>query len=110
MGVLIINLTGRCRVNQCDVNTLTATTRGHYFATAYIIRFSECPKCGFSKKGEVTCCGKGASWEGKCGHVVDVKFEHTWAQGLNVCSNVVPNTAVQESVSTTGIYAWLHVT
>ena len=64
--------------------------------------YSECATCGFSKKGELTCCGKGASWEGKCGHVVDVKFAHTWAQGLYVCSNAAPKTVVKKSATKTG--------
>ena len=45
---------------------------------------AECPKCAVSWNG-VTCCGIGASWEGRCGRLGDSKYEYTWSDGLKAC-------------------------
>ena len=47
--------------------------------------FAECRKCVRIKTGEVTCCGQGGSWQGKCGPPGSAKFEHTWGDGLRAC-------------------------
>ena len=46
------------------------------------------------KSGEMSCCGRGGSWFGKCGSVMDTKFDHTWYEGFHACktrsqSNIV---------------------
>ena len=47
--------------------------------------FAACYKCGSDINGRLSCCAKGATWEGKCGHVGDTKFKYTWGQGLRIC-------------------------
>ena len=61
-----------------------------------MIRFSECI-CGTSKAGP-SCCGKGGSWQGKCGR--DARFEHTWGDGLKACKG---NAAGRNKVNMTVI-------
>ena len=51
--------------------------------------YSGCVKCGLSSKGQRSCCGKGGSWEGKCGPPGSAKFEHTWDDGIEACSTVM---------------------
>ena len=48
---------------------------------------SGCPKCGTIRTGESSCCGRGGTWAGKCGNEVNAKFEHTWVEGVQVCSS-----------------------
>ena len=55
--------------------------------------FSECPRCVESRDG-LTCCGKGGSWRGKCGPVGDMRFEHTWLDGLAACVGVTTQNVV----------------
>ena len=50
-----------------------------------LIWFPDCAKCVPSKQGP-TCCGKGGSWQGKCGRPGDNRFEHTWGDGLKACA------------------------
>lgn len=50
---------------------------------------SECAKC-VKKKGKLTCCGKRASWHGKCGAVGDPNFEHDWGEGEDICAGTEP--------------------
>ena len=47
----------------------------------------ECPKCGTSSSGKRSCCSRGGSWVDKCGNEVNAKFEHTWGEGIRVCSS-----------------------
>ena len=46
---------------------------------------SACRKCGTSKAGKRSCCGRGGSWFGKCGDPGDATFEYTWFDGVRVC-------------------------
>ena len=55
-----------------------------HLTTPNIICFSECLQCVPSKVGP-TCCGRGGSWQGKCGARGDSASQHTWAEGLKVC-------------------------
>ena len=50
-----------------------------------LILLSECPKCGVNDSGP-TCCGKGGSWKGKCGPPGDEDYEHTWDEGIEICT------------------------
>ena len=43
----------------------------------------ECLKCGTTKAGKPSCCGRGGTWVGKCGS--DANFDHTWDEGMEVC-------------------------
>ena len=47
--------------------------------------FSACPKCARDINGTRTCCGKGGSWEGKCGMPGDLQFNYTWGEGVKAC-------------------------
>ena len=48
---------------------------------------NECSKCVTLSHGRSSsCCGKGGAWEGKCGSPDNAKSEHTWGEGLKVCS------------------------
>ena len=53
-----------------------------------------CPKCGLSSKGDLTCCGKGGSWQGKCGPPGNGKFEYTWGDGEKACAPAMQGTCV----------------
>ena len=47
-----------------------------------------CPKCGTSKKsGKRSCCARGGAWFKNCGDEDDLKFEHTWFQGIQACES-----------------------
>ena len=74
---------------------------------SHVICYLECPKCGVSKQGELTCCGDGGSWAGKCGHAGDVKFDHTWSEGLKVCSRL--GTAISKVGTLAGILQETHI-
>ena len=69
---------------------------------------AECPKCARIKTGEVTCCGQGGSWQGKCGRIGDKRFQHTWVEGEKACSTAlspaddVSKSTTPESISTGG--------
>ena len=54
--------------------------------------FLGCAKCGLSSKGQLSCCGKGGSWQGKCGPPGNAKFEHTWNDGFEACATVSQST------------------
>ena len=57
---------------------------------------SECPTCGTnSKDGRRSCCARGGAWFKKCGNAGDVKFAHTWAQGMKACTGVVSSVPVK---------------
>ena len=45
---------------------------------------AECPNCVAGQSG-LTCCGKGGSWDGKCGPPGDDNFDYTWGEGLKAC-------------------------
>ena len=43
-------------------------------------------KCGTTKQtGKSSCCAPGGSWFQLCGNAGDANFEHTWAEGIQVC-------------------------
>ena len=47
-----------------------------------------CPKCGTVKKsGKRSCCARGGGWFKNCGDVGDMKFDHTWAEGIQACKS-----------------------
>ena len=39
------------------------------------------------KTGVLSCCAGGASWFKQCGDSNDLKFEHTWGEGVQVCKD-----------------------
>ena len=46
-----------------------------------------CDKCGIIKKsGKYSCCAHGGAWFKKCGNVGAMKFDHTWAEGVEACN------------------------
>ena len=60
--------------------------------TATIIAFthvSECPRCGYNIRGDLSCCGTGGSWEDNC-RAPDTVFKHTWREGYKVCATTTP--------------------
>ena len=55
-------------------------------ATATTIN-AVCHKCGIiSKSAKISCCGRGGSWFRNCGSVGNAKLDHTWHEGIRVCS------------------------
>ena len=45
-----------------------------------------CWKCGLDSNGNPSCCGRGGTWEGKCGRPGVGGSEHTWGEGLRSCA------------------------
>ena len=63
------------------------------------MRIPVCPKCGDIKKsGKQSCCARGGAWFKNCGDVGDTKFDHTWAEGIQACNDVVNVAKSQEQV------------
>ena len=60
-----------------------------------------CAKCVRANDGKVTCCAKGASWEGKCGPPGNDNFEHTWGEGLKVCKDATLQPVTSLAATTT---------
>ena len=57
-----------------------------------------CPKCGTTNKsGKVSCCARGGSWFKNCGDEGNTKFDHTWAEGVQACKDIVSSVSVQLS-------------
>ena len=49
-----------------------------------------CPMCGTIKKSKkLSCCARGGSWFKNCGDDGDLKFDHTWLEGLRACKDFV---------------------
>ena len=47
-----------------------------------------CPQCGINTKtGKRSCCARGGSWFKNCGDADDTQFDHTWAEGIQVCKS-----------------------
>ena len=84
-------------VRVCDViiiyltRTLLACDKNSRLALFFLER---CLICGKNKKRKPTCCGKGGSWEGKCGDPGDK--EYTWSEGFSTCAS---SGAVMEDVN-----------
>ena len=50
-----------------------------------------CPKCGTLKKTtRLSCCARGGAWFERCGDTSDIKFDHTWVEGIQACKGVAP--------------------
>ena len=76
----------------------------------------ECPRCVLHPRG-LTCCKRGGSWHGKCGHPGEPNIEHTWEEGLKVCGSAIPPTTTTTPPmrpptrqSTTNIIVFTHST
>ena len=53
-----------------------------------------CSTCGtFKQSGKVSCCARGGSWYQKCGVGSGPGSYHTWADGIRVCNDFVPEAA-----------------
>ena len=50
---------------------------------------SVCAKCTTNKVGKRTCCARGGAWFKNCGDIGDTQFDHTWAEGIKACNDVV---------------------
>ena len=47
-----------------------------------------CGKCARTKKsGKNSCCARGGAWFKNCGDAGDMKFDHTWAEGIQACKS-----------------------
>ena len=57
-----------------------------------IVTSAECPVC-VERQGTLSCCGRGASWHGKCGSPGNSNYEHTWHEGVKACANSNKNEA-----------------
>ena len=49
-----------------------------------------CPKCGANKSKKRSCCFRGGTWFKKCGEENDSKFGHTWDEGTQACTGLLP--------------------
>ena len=57
-----------------------------------------CLRCSTNKAGKRSCCARGGAWFKNCGDVGDKKFDHTWAEGIQACNDVVNVAKSQEQV------------
>ena len=49
-----------------------------------------CLKCGATKKsGKRSCCAPGGAWFKNCGDAGDIKFDHTWTEGVQACKSTL---------------------
>ena len=60
-----------------------------------MVNSSECVKCGTSKGGKRSCCARGGAWFKNCGDVGDMKFDHTWAEGIQSCESFAARVTVK---------------
>ena len=59
---------------------------------------SGCVKCGTTKKsGKRSCCAPGGAWYKNCGDAGDMKFDHTWAEGIQACNGFTTSVSVESS-------------
>ena len=66
--------------------------------TAATTAESGCPKCGtLLKTGKSSCCGRGGAWAGKCADEVSDDFDHTWIEGIKMCSSATALNSGQET-------------
>ena len=50
------------------------------------VTVSVCSRCGTTvKSGKMSCCGRGGSWFKNCGGVGNMKYHHTWYEGIQAC-------------------------
>ena len=50
-----------------------------------------CAKCvTTNKSGRQSCCARGGAWFKNCGDAGDMKFNHTWAEGIQACESMFP--------------------
>ena len=55
-----------------------------------------CGKCARTKKsGKNSCCARGGAWFKNCGDAGDTQFDHTWAEGIQACKDVVGASSVE---------------
>ena len=68
-----------------------------------------CSKCGTIKKsGQRSCCVRGGDWFKKCGNPGDLRFEHTWFEGIEACpnrQNIAAQVEVAEIPTTVNVFA-----
>ena len=76
----------RARKCKCATFPSKLTITDAHISTENMHTLPACPVCGSTKKGKATCCGTGGSWQGKCGNPGNKKFEHTWTEGIQVCT------------------------
>ena len=73
------------------VSVVHTPTSAYVHQTLFVTNpVAACDKCVPRQNGRSTCCGKGGSWEGKCGRAGDAKFEHTWVEGSKACNTAMP--------------------
>ena len=72
------------------------------------IPIPKCPKCGTIKtSGIISCCARGASWFKKCGASGGLKFERSWADGIEACkASVAGETQAQAMLSNQTDIVW----
>ena len=59
----------------------------------------ECLICAISKKsGKRSCCARGGAWFKNCGDVGDIKFDHTWAEGMHICKGFHGSISVKSAL------------
>ena len=71
----------------CIQNAVRSGTKRYPLAmsTATMVT-GVCSKCGFVKtSGKRSCCARGGAWFKNCGDSKNIKFDHTWAQGIQAC-------------------------
>ena len=48
------------------------------------------------KLGKPSCCAFGGAWFKNCGNPGDIKFDHTWTEGIEACSDFGKSLAVKK--------------
>ena len=69
---------------------------------------SVCTKCGTTKKsGKRSCCARGGAWFKNCGDAGEVKFDHTWAEGVQVCKGFGTSVLIEPIFGRVGVIGHL---
>ena len=60
---------------------------------------SECSKCSATKKnGKRSCCARGGAWFKNCGDHGDLRFDHTWAEGIQACKDFASVASAKKAI------------
>ena len=78
--------------SNSHISTEAPTTTG----LATTSNNNRCLTCAnFQKSGTRSCCARGGAWFNKCGDVGDTKFDHTWAEGFQACTDFASSVSVE---------------
>ena len=77
------------RITMLITSTALPTIEAHMTASSPMIsNRNRCAKCGIiEKSGKRSCCARGGAWFKKCGDAGDTKFDHSWIEGIEACTD-----------------------